>query len=166
MTAFTLPYFGSINPSSVEEYYEVDIKFEGNEVQIDLNFENKDIDPSKLDTLKTFLENIDQMDALNKGYINKDYKDKNGDTVKFYLEHHLEEIDEETLSSLVDFNNKSIEPEKQLLSKLHLVRIGLHPDNEKAFAIFDYSIDPDFTDYLVVINTDKDGKLDFMSMES
>jgi len=166
MAAFTLPYFGSINPASLEEYYEVDIKFEGNEVQIDLNFENKEIDPSKLETLRKFLENIEELDKQNKGYINKDYKDKNGDTVKFYLEHHLEEIDEETLSSLIDFNNKSIEPEKQLLSKLHLIRIGLHPDNDEAFAIFDYSIDPEFTNYLVVIHTDKNGKLDYMTMES
>ncbi|MBC7487559.1 MAG: DUF2004 domain-containing protein [Cytophagaceae bacterium] len=166
MTALTLPYFGSLKATALEEYYEVDIKFDGNEVQIDLTFENKEIDPSKLVALKKFLENIDQSDALNKGYINKDYKDKDGDTVKFYLEHHLEEIDEESLSSLIDFNDKTIDPEKQLLNKLHLVRIGFHPDHNEGFAIFDYSIDPDFTDYLVVITTDKDGKLNHMTMES
>lgn len=40
------------------------------------------------------------------------------------------------------------------------------PHNENQFAIFDYSIDQDLTQYLVVINTDENGNLDYMTMES
>jgi hypothetical protein len=165
-TAFTLPHFGSINPTSLEDYYDVDITFNGNEMQIDLNFDKTEIDQLQLDTLKKFLESINLLDTQNKGYITKDYKDKDGDTVKFYLEHHLEEISEDELSGLIDYNNKTIDPEKQLLNQLRLVRIGVYPDNEEGYAIFDYSLGSDFTNYLIVINTDKEGKLNYMSMES
>jgi hypothetical protein len=53
-----------------------------------------------------------------------------------------------------------------MLSKLHLVRVGLYPDSEDEFAIFDYSIGQELTQYLVVINTNEDGEIDYMTMES
>ena len=61
---------------------------------------------------------------------------------------------------------KTADQPKLLLKKLHLVRVGLYPDSEEQFAIFDYSIGKDLTNYLVVINTDENGNLDYMTMES
>jgi len=52
------------------------------------------------------------------------------------------------------------------LTKLKLIRVGLYPTSEDNFAIFDYSIGEEITDYLVVINTDENGQLDYMTMES
>ncbi len=46
------------------------------------------------------------------------------------------------------------------------MRIGLYPDSDGQFAIFDYSIGRDLVDYLVVINTDENGMLEYMTMES
>jgi hypothetical protein len=82
------------------------------------------------------------------------------------LEHHLEEVEQDELSTLINFDDSTTEPEQQLLTKLELVRIGLYPDNEDGFAILDYSIGREITNYLVVINTDQNGQLDYMSMES
>ncbi len=166
MTEFTLPYFGKLSSDNLEEYYDVDIDFKGSKVQVDLNFENNSIDRSTVDTLKNFIENIEKFDKLNKVYILNDYHDEEGDTVKFYMEHHLQEMEEDELSALIDFENKTIDPEQQLLAKLELVRIGLYPDSEDSFAIFDYSIGEDITNYLVVINTDASGQLAYMTMES
>ncbi|GAE65417.1 DUF2004 domain-containing protein [Chryseobacterium indologenes] len=166
MTDYTLPHFGKVALQNLEEYYDVNIDFKGNEIQLDLNFENPSIDPAKLDKVKNFLENIEKFDKQNKAYITEDYHDQDGDTVKSYLEHHLEEIDREELSALINFNDPNIEPEQQLLTKLELVRVGFYPDSEDTFAILDYSIGQDLTDYLVVINTDENGQLDYMAMES
>ena len=166
MAKYSLTHFGQINLTNLEEYYDVNIDFNGQEIQIDLNFENKTIDTKQLDTAKTFIERIADFDKKNKKYIEQDYLNEDCDTVKTYVEHHLEEIDKAELSDLVDFDNKSISPEKQLMKALRLVRVGLYPDSEGQFAIFDYSIGRDLTDYLVVINTDKNGKLDYMTMES
>lgn len=166
MANYSLTHFGQIDLTNLEEYYDVNIDFDGQEIQIDLNFENKTIYSKRLDTIKQFIEKIADFDKKNKKYIEQDYSNEDCDTVKTYVEHHLEEIDKAELSGLVDFDNKSISPEKQLMKALRLVRIGLYPDSEDQFAIFDYSIGRDLTDYLVVINTDEEGKLDYMTMES
>ena len=166
MANYSLKYFGQIDSTNLEEYYDVNINLNGEEIQIDLNFENKTIDTKQLDAVKNFIEKIADFDKKNKKYIEQDYSNDDCDTVKTYVEHHLEEIDKAELSGLVDFDNKSISPEKQLLNALRLVRVGLYPDSDDQFAIFDYSIGKDLTNYLVVINTDKNGKLDYMTMES
>lgn len=166
MASYALPHFGEIDLSNLDEYYDAEIDFNGEEIGIDLNFENKTIDKKKMDVVKGFIDKIADFDKKNKKYIENDYADEDGDTVKTYIEHHLEEIDKTALAGLLDFNNKSVTPEKQLLKALRLVRVGLYPDSEDQFAIFDYSIGKDLTDYLVVINTDKNGKLDYMTMES
>lgn len=166
MPNFKLPHFGFIDPSSLEEYYDVEIPFNDSEIQIDLNFEQKIIDQQRLETLKQFIENIRIHDINNKKHIEADYKDEDGDTVRSYLEHHLEELGRDELAGLIDLNSKSSEHEKQLLKKLHLVRVGLYPDSADHFAIFDYSIGQEMTNYLVVIFTDENGNLDYMTMES
>lgn len=166
MKEYTLPHFGQLSTENLEEYYNVNIDFNGNEIRVDLNFENKNIDTPQLDKVKNFLENIDKFDKLNKTYILDDYNDEEGETVKFYLEHHLEEVGKDELSTLINFDDSATQPEQQLLTKLELVRVGLYPDNEDNFAILDYSIGQDLTNYLVVINTDENGQLDYMAMES
>lgn len=166
MKEYTLPHFGNLATENLDEYYDVNIEFDGDEIEIDLNFENKTIDTITMDKVKNFIENIEKHNKLNHTYILNDYNDEDGDTVRSYLEYHLEEVEKEELSDLINFDDKTTEPELQLLKNLKLVRIGLYPDNEDNFAIFDYSIGVEITDYVVLVNTDENGKLDYMAMES
>ena len=166
MTEYTMPYFGKLPIENLEDYYDVNIDYDGSEIQIDLNFENETIEISALDKTRNFIENIGNHDKQNRKYILNDYNDKDGDTVKTYLQHHLEAADKEELSRIINFEDTKIKQEQQLLAKLKLIRVGLYPEDEENFAVFDYSIGQDITDYLVVINTDPDGKLDYMAMES
>ncbi len=166
MVEYTLPHFGQLATENLEEYYDVDIVFNGNEIQIDLNFDNKATDIATMDKVKNFIENIENFDNLNKTYILDDYNDDEGNTVKFYIEDHLEEIGKDELSTIINFDDTTIELEQQLLAKLKLVRVGLYPESEDNFAVFDYSIGQDITNYLVVINTDENGQLEYMTMES
>ena len=166
MSNFKLPHFGFIDPGSLEEYYDVNIPYQDSEIQIDLNFGSKTIDPARLETVKQFIENIRIHDLSNRKHIEADYNDEDGDTVKFYLEHHLEELGKDELAELIDLNSKSTEHEKQLLKKLNLVRVGLYPDGEDQFAVFDYSIGQEITNDLVVLFTDENGNLDYITMES
>jgi hypothetical protein len=169
MTEYTLPHFGQINLTSLDEYYEVEIEFNGNEIKIDLNFENKTIDQPKMDIVKSFIENIDKFDKQNRICINNDYNDEEGDVVKEYITFHIEELDKEELSGLIDFENKTIEPEKQLLNNLKLVRVGLYPDGKYGssdFGVFDYTIGREISDELIVVNTNESGELDHLSWES
>jgi len=166
MATITIPHFGPIDPASLDEYYDTEIDFNGTQLQIDLNFGSKTIDPKRLETVKAFIDNIRIHDINNKKYIDNDYNDEDGETVKFYLEHHLEELAENELSALIDLNSKSTEHLKQLKNKLHLIRVGIYPEGEDQFATFDYSIGQDITNYLVVIDTDENGNLVYMTMES
>ncbi len=166
MANFALPHFGYLDPAALEEYYDIDIPFNDSKIQIDLNFENKTIDTTRLETVKHFIENIRIHDLKNKGFIKADYEDEEGETVRFYLKHHLEELGKEELDSLIDPNTRKADHENQLLNKLHLLRVGIYPDSTGQFAIFDYSLGQEMTNYLVVINTDENGNLDYMTMES
>lgn len=56
MKEYTLPHFGPLSTENLEEYYDVNIDFKGNEIQVDLNFENKNIELSKLNKVKTSLK--------------------------------------------------------------------------------------------------------------
>ena len=166
MATITIPHFGPLDPTSLDEYYDTEIDYNGKQIQIDLNFGSKTIDPKRLETIKAFIDNIRVHDINNKKYIDNDYNDNDGDTVKFYLEHHLEELGENELAALIDLNSKSTEHQKQLKNKLHLVRVGIYPEGEDQFATFDYSIGQDITNYLIVIDTDENGNLVYMTMES
>ncbi|HMK05442.1 MAG TPA: DUF2004 domain-containing protein [Ferruginibacter sp.] len=166
MASVKLPHFGVLNPSSLEAYYDVDIDFNNTEVQVDLNFENATIDVKRLEITKHFIENIRIHDLNNRKYIQDDFNDEEGDTVRSYLEHHLEELATDDLNELVGPAAKTADQSKLLLKKLRLLRVGLYPDSVDQFAIFDYSIGKELTNYLVVINTDENGNLDYMTMES
>jgi len=166
MAKYLLPHFPTLDTSTLDEYYDVDIDFNGKKIQIDLNFERKSIDIKRMDKVKEFIEKLADYDKENKIYIDQDYKDKDCDTVKTYIDYHIEEIEKDDLSHLIDFNDELTSPETQLIRKLHLVRMGLYPDSIEDFAVFDYSVDKELTDQLVVIKTDENGKFDYMTMES
>ena len=166
MALVAIPHLGRIDSDSLEEYYDAEIEFNNTQLQVDLNFEKKTIEPARLEIVKSFIENIRIHDLNNKRLINKDYSDEEGDTVKVYLQHHLEELGQDELASLINVNSKSTMHEQQLLQKLHLVRVGIYPDSESQFAMFDYSLGIDLTNYLVVLFTDHNGNLDYMTMES
>ena len=166
MANYTLQHFGDLDLNNLEEYFDVDIDFNEHKVQIDLNFESNNIDIKRLDLVKQFLENISDFDLKNKKHIGQDYADENCDTVKTYVEHYIENFDTDELSEFIDFDNKATSPEIQLMNSLRLIRIGFYPDSEENFAIFDYSINPEVADQLVVIFTHPNGEMNYMTMES
>lgn len=166
MEKYSLPHFGNLDSANLEEYYHVDIDFDRRKIQIDLNFDNTSINLKRLDIAKQFINNISEFDKKNKSYIEQDYTDEACDTVRTYIQHHLEDMDKNELSGLVNFDNISTPIEIQLMNSLRLERVGLYPDRESSFAVFDYSLGQELTQYLVVINIDENGSLDYLTMES
>lgn len=166
MAKYILPHFGQLDSEDLEEYYDVTIKLTDTDVQVDLNFGSKKCDLSRLEIAKKFIEQLADFDFKNRKYIEQDYQDEDADTLKTYIDYHIEELGEDELNEIIDPNNKKISKEQQMLKKLHLVRMGLYPDSEDQFAIFDYTIGSDITDHLVVLFTDESGNLDYITMES
>lgn len=166
MANIKLPYFGTMDPADLEEYYDTDIEFNGRQVQLDINFESRAITIERLDTVKQFIENLRIHDLNNKKYLISDFDNEDGDTVRFYIEKQLEELATDDLYELVGAGAKSKDQPHLLLKKIHLVRVGLYPENTEQFAVFDYSIGKELTNHVVVITTDENGNLDQITMES
>jgi len=166
MTTFTLPFFGELNHSNLNDYYDVEIDFGGYKLQIDLNFEHKVIDINRLVAVKDFLGQINNFDKINKERIKQDYLDESCDTVKTYVEYFIEDNDEEELLPFIAYEDKTLSIEQKLVNVFKLVRLGLYPDSIERFATFDYTVDRKLTDDLVVIFTDQLAKMDYMTLES
>ena len=166
MANIKILHIGILDSSSLDEYYDVDIELNNSQVQIDLNFSGKSIDEKRLEIVNHFIENIRIHDLNNKKYIARDFNDPEGDTVRFYIDHHVEELATDDLYELIGTGAKTVDQPVLLLKKLRLVRVGLYPDSEKEFAVFDYSLGKELTNDLVVLFTDENGNLDYMTMES
>lgn len=159
-------YFEAINFNPVnDEYISDSIDINGESIEIDLNFENKNTTQQELETLNNFLENIANYLDKNSAAITEDLKTEES-TVNDYISNHLEEIPEEELEKIIDLKNTDKTNEEKLFEKLKLKRIGIYPQTADQYAVFDYSIGEEFTQYLVVIYTDENGNITDISMES
>lgn len=169
MKQFILPYFGEIDLDNVEEYYYVEIEYKDNELNLDLNFEELLIAPAVATQIKHILDNIEAYDIQNRLYIDADYaKAKEGSFVNDFVNYHLEDIGEEICEDIA-IDLTATDRDEQFIKKLKLVRVGMYPDSKRengGFAVFDYSIDPEITDQLLVVNVDALGNLLNVSWES
>lgn len=169
MKHFTFAHFGDLDLNNLQEKYEINIDLHGTNIKIDLNFKEKTIDLNKASLIQNFISNIDNYNIQNKVLIQKSYDYQNDSVVKEYIEFHLEELDREILGEFIDFDNTNVNPAKQLLNQLKLVRVGLYPDgkyNSTNFAVYDYTIDRKITDQIIVINTDENNNLEEITWES
>ena len=166
MANIKLPYFGNLDTDALEQYYDTNINFNSTQVQVDLNFGSETIAPEKLELAGRFIDNIRIHDINNRKRIEVDFNDEDGETVGAYIQHHLEELNPADLAELIGGNIKTDEKAELLLKKLRLVRVGVYPEGEDQFGIFDYSFGEELTNYLVVIFTDENGNIDYMTMES
>lgn len=163
---YTLPYFGELDLTDLEDRYDVSLEFKGEEIDADLNFDEAKIEQKHLDIVKNFLDKLTEFDAKNHQHILNDFRSEKGDTVKEYLSFHLEQIPKDELVGLVDFNDTAVSPEEQLFKAIKLVRVGFYPHDEEQIVVFDYSIGRNLTDHIIVVDVDKKGNLNYITMES
>ncbi len=169
MKTFSFIHFGEIDINNLEEYYDISIELNSQDIEIDLNFSESKINLDVASIINNFIANIHNYDLQNKITIEKEYNNEEASPVKDYIKYHVEELDKNVLSKFIDFDNKAVEPETQLLKKLKLIRVGLYPDGtdeSENFAVFDYTIDSEITDELIVVNTNKNNVFDNVAWES
>lgn len=169
MTNIELPHFGQIDLTQSEGCYSVKTEWKGSILWLDLNFENKQISEEQAKNIKAFLDNIGNFEIQNKSAIDKDFMEE-GETAD-YINFYVAELDEEELSSIIDYNDKQRSPKHQLLDKLKLIRVGLYPDGKfgaNYYGVFDYSIEIDGEpcNQLLVVKTNEKGDLDHITWES
>lgn len=151
--------FGQIDLSNPEEVYEASVTVGEQEIVLDLNFEGAEISQGLADRIEGFVAQLPAIARRNQEALRADLK--SGDTVIDYLNHHrklLEELSGEKTTGPLQGET--------FLPALHLVRVGIYPENEDCFAVFDYTLGQELTDYLVVLLVREDGTLNYMTMES
>ncbi len=152
-----LKYFGKIDLNMTEEYIDVLTNINGNEVSIDLNIIEEKISKKTIQPTINFLENLSEIEKIANKQVLSDFQ--NGSIVKDYIEYHIREFNNEELKSLGIESTDSYENKKQkFLNIIHLKRIGIYPEELDSFAIFDYTINDDLTQYLIVLKFDSNGK--------
>lgn len=156
-------YFEELDPNDLDDYYSIDIEFEGRQIQIDLNFSNTSIAESRLLKVNAVLEKLPEFVGKLNGFILEDFI--TGSDVQEFLNFHLDEIDEEIVL-LLSKADQSLKKDQQLLSFLNLKRIGFYPDEDEVFTVSDFEIDQEISDYVLVINTTIDQELHGITMES
>jgi hypothetical protein len=165
MRHIDIPYFGIIDPFSVEEEYSGGLELRNVEVMLDLNFETQWISPDRLQAVKDVLDKITVIDDKNRQLLREQYMDPALHKVRYYLEFLQEKIWRSALEVLVDFSNQSTPPREQMLNSMHLVRAGFYPDLENGFAVFDYSIGYDYTEYVLTLSLNANGELQEITTE-
>lgn len=157
-----IKYFKNVDFNS--DYLETTIEFQNREIQLDINSdavlgENNWVKEYEeyISKLETFKEKIDKE-------IIKDFEN-NGVTkewVDFHSEELMESIEE---NGTLDSCDKNLPIDRQILSTLKLNRIGIYPKYED-YAVWDYILDDEISDEILVIVTDKNGEIVDITWES
>src|ERR1700743_3552232 len=125
MTAYHLPYFGAIDLTDLKDHYRTKTDFANRKLDLDLNFDVKQITPGEADTIKDFLSRIEEWNKQHLVVLQTDFEERTGETFG-YLEEHFEYLYE---SELEDAEQRKEFIKTHLLNELRLVRVGLYPDD-------------------------------------
>lgn len=152
-----LKYFGKIDLNKTEEHIDIHTSINGNKVAIDLNIMEDQISRPTIEPTRVFLENLNDIEKVARKKVVSDFQ--NGTVVKGYINHHLRAFNANELKSLgIESTDTSENNEQKFLDKIHLKRIGIYPEEWDSLAIFDFTINADFTQYLIVLKFNSNGE--------
>lgn len=144
------------------------LKIENSEIEIDLWFDEDDeITKKHIKRVDSFLDNINMHIKTAQKKVQENYN--RGKGVKDYIKHHLNELNKEELMKMgVDLEFNKQEKRDVMFSKIHLVRIALYPTKSisEAFAVFEFTIGRNYTNYLIAIDMKRSGKVTEIDIQS
>jgi Protein of unknown function (DUF2004) len=157
MDLHSTKYFGEIDLDNVEEYYEIELELDNRTVELTINIStaNRTIDKESINKIEDYIANLQTNEKDIRSFILEDFKEK-GES-KNYIDFQIEGQEKEDIADLISNADKKLNKREKLLSVLYLLRIGFYPETEdKVFAVYDYTIDDDLTDDLLVVILYKD----------
>ncbi|WP_027129147.1 DUF2004 domain-containing protein [Fusobacterium perfoetens] len=157
-----IKYFKNVDFNT--DYLETRIEFQNREIELDIN---TDVVLGKDSWVKEYEEYISKLEVFKEKIDKEIIKDFENDGItKEWVDFHLEElgeaIEEERLLERCD---KKLSLDRQVLSIIKLRRIGIYPEYED-YAIWDYILDDEISDEILVIVTDKNGEIVDITWES
>lgn len=156
---YSTKYFGEIDLDNVEQYYEGVIKLSERPIEVSINIgAAKSLTENSVKAIDSYVDNIVTNEQNIRQTIQSNFKDQG--EAKNYINFLLTDHDEDDLVSLTEDNTEDLGLEEKLLSTLYLLRISFYPEEaDKVFAVYDYTIDEDLTNDLLVVIVSKDGKV-------
>lgn len=157
-----IKYFKNVDFNT--DYLETTIEFQNREIELDIN---TDVVLGKDSWVKEYEEYISKLEVFKEKIDKEIVEDfENEGITKEWIDFHLEElgeaIEEERLLKECD---KKLSLDRQVLSIIKLRRIGIYPEYED-YAIWDYILDDEISDEILVIVTDKNGEIVDITWES
>ena len=163
-----IKYFKNVDFNS--DYLETTIEFQNREIQLDIN---TDAVLGKDSWVKEYEEYISKLETFKEKIDKEIIKDfENNGITKEWVDYHSEELMESIEENgTLDSCDKNLPIDRQILSTLKLRRIGIYPehsyeDGEEYYAIWDYILDDEISDEILVIVTDKNGEIVDITWES
>lgn len=165
MATHNVPGLGPVDfADDGQGYWEATARLGRSEVPVDFNTDGASMSPALLQRVQRFVEDLAGFDERARAGIAADF-DAGDCGSRLYLSHHLEELDAEERMACFGTEDTEIGLDA-LMAALTLKRVGLYPEDEEKLAVFDYSIGPDVTDYILAVEFNPDGSLLAVSMES
>jgi len=118
-----------------------------------------------VDEAAPFVAELASFDAKARECLRIDHDEAPDSAVVLYMDHHLEELSPELLLSMFGKKPAAVDRDS-FLAALCLARVGLYPDDTDRSAVFDYTIDAEATQYLLVVTFDSEGEVIAIDMES
>ena len=163
-----IKYFKNVVFNS--DYLETIIELQNREIQLDIN---TDAVLGKDSWVKEYEEYISKLETFKEKIDKEIIKDfENNGVTKEWVDYHSEELMESIEDNgTLDSCDKNLPIDRQILSALKLNRIGIYPeyeniDGEEYYAIWDYILDDEISDQILVIVTDKNGEIVNITWES
>ncbi|HEY0246893.1 MAG TPA: DUF2004 domain-containing protein [Gryllotalpicola sp.] len=129
-------------------------------VELELSSEDEDeVSQTGLDLAAAIVQNLEAFDGRAREALVAELSERQSATTTF-IDRQVDSRGEElqTLLDLMVDNSGDIAID--VLKSLQLVRVALHPENTEGadpFAVFDYSMDPDESDELLIVSFGSDG---------
>jgi len=133
---------------------------------IPVEIESENALPAEQETVVgRLMERVAALDRLARAAIlDAPNSDADEDPVTFYAAHHIQELEPEDLRALFDTDAPTV---AAFLAKLSLRSLCIYPDeDDDAFAVFDYTISEELTQYVLAVGFDRGGNALSIDMES
>lgn len=155
MSYITILPFGKINLDQLKEEYKAKISLAGRDTLLTLLLIDFSNEPSLFEPVIAFLKDLDGLYDKAKEMLREDMV-KDGETM-FYITHHLEELGTDVVSKLVPTHDINLPFAEQVLQALVLHRISFVPERKNSFCVFDFTLSPKHTQYLLTVIFDSAG---------
>ena len=152
-------------PADPECSWETTLLFAAREVVLNVWFDGATMTPTRLAAVSRFPAQLPFFDTTARAAMHDDWPASDS-TVRDYLAHHVDDLDDEACSAALGTSDPSSLDAASFIARLHLVRIGLYPDAPAHNAVFDYTTGRELTDNLIAVKFGTSGALTEIAMES